>query len=422
VAFLGATAPLFPQSSSANKTYTLSAVTFSGAKKFTQEQLISASGLKKGQQIDLAGIDSAAGRLFKTGAVAKIGYTYRTTATSIDVQFTVAEASQFLTCTYDNFVWFRDDELVAAARKTVPLFDGSLPVGGDLSDQVTESLETFLQEHSIKASVIATMTGSLGGKMGGLDLRISGISIPVVAVNVKGGPLSPEALAKAIHVLSLNDYSRSVTRGAGQSGLTETCQDEGYLQAKFADPQIAMKDPLGRNASLGVIVSYDVVPGPQYNWSGISWKGNLAISENDLTALLEVKPGDIARRDKLNWSWVAVHDRYGRQGYLTARIDPAPEFDVPQHLVHYSAVISEGPQFRMGEFSATGVPELVANQLKQAWRLRAGQVYDASYENTFMQKDMGAVMRPSATTRFTITFHRKLDPTTHIVDVELEIK
>ena len=417
-----ASAMLLAQPGQSGKTFTLSGVVISGAKRFTQEQLVAASGLKKGQQIDLPGIDAAADRLFKSGALANITYTYRMAGTAIDVQFKLAEATKFLPCTYDNFVWFSDEELIAAARKEVPLFDGSLPLGGELPNQVTASLENFLQRHSIKGSVSATVSGSLGGPITSYDLRVFDISIPVKSVSVKGGPLPQEALAKAIHLISLSDYSRSVAHGVGQSGLTEAYQDEGYLQAKFSEPQVVMKDPQGRDATLGVALAYDVSAGPQFHSTGVSWSGNQALSESDLSKLMEVKPGDIASRDKFIWSWIAVHDRYGKDGYLAAHVETTPEFDNAKAQVHYQAKISEGAQYHMGIFTATGVTEILANKLKNVWRLRTGQIYDASYEKTYIQQDMGEVMRPSATSRFTVGVNRKINQETHVVDVELEIK
>lgn len=413
---------LLAQPGQGGKYYSLSGVTVSGAKRFTTEQIVSASGLKKGQQIDVAAIDAAADRLFKTGALANISYTYRTSGTSIEVQFKLAEASKFVPCTYDNFVWFSDEELIAAARKEVPLFDGSLPIGGELPTQVSESLEHFLQEHSIKGSVSATISGAMGGAVGSYDLRVSDISIPVKSVSVKGGPLGETALAKAIHLISLSEYSRSVAHGVGQSGLTEAYHDEGYLQAKFSDPQVVMKDPQRRDATMGVALIYEVIPGPQYHSSGISWNGNQAVPEAELAKLMEVKPGDIASRDKLNWSWVAAHDRYGKEGYLGAQVESTPEFDAAKSQVHFQAKIVEGSQYHMGVFTATGVPEITANKLKAGWRLREGQIYDTSYETTYQRTDMAEVMRASATLRFTVTIRRKLDMQNHVVNVELEIK
>jgi outer membrane protein insertion porin family len=298
-AILIASVAVLPQSSSTSKTYTLAGVTVSGAKRFTQEQLVASSGLKKGQQIDIPGIDTAADRLFKTGALANISYAYRIAGTTIDVQFKLAEASKFLPCAYDNFVWFQDEELIAAARRAVPLFDGSLPIGGNLPTQVPEALDHFLQEHSIKGTVVATLSGKLGEPPSKYELRVSDISIPVSAVTIKGGPLTPDALKKATHPLMIVDYSRSVAISAGQTGLTEAYQDEGYLQAKFSEPQVVMKDPQRHDASLGVTLFYDVIPGPQYNLSGITWSGNQSISEVELTKILEVKPGDVARRDRI---------------------------------------------------------------------------------------------------------------------------
>src|SRR5580704_507085 len=87
---------LCAQPDQSGKTFTLSGVSISGAKRFTPEQLVSASGLKKGQQIDLPGIDAAADRLFKTGALASISYTYRMAGTSMEVQFKLAEAAKFV--------------------------------------------------------------------------------------------------------------------------------------------------------------------------------------------------------------------------------------------------------------------------------------------------------------------------------------
>ena len=406
----------------AGKTFTLSGVTVSGAKRFTQEQLVAASGLKKGQQIDLPAIDAAADRLFKSGALANISYTYRMAGTSMEVQFKLAEAAKFLPCTFDNFVWFHDEELVAAARHEVPLFDGSLPIGGDLSTQVPEALDHFLHEHSINGSVVATLSGGLGQQPTKYDLRITEISIPVKAVTVNGGPLTAEALAKPVHLISLSDYSRSVARGAGQFGLTEAYQDEGYLQAKFSDPQVAMKDPQGRDASLGVTLIYDVIPGPQYHLSSVSWTGNQAIPESELAKIVEVKPGELARQNRLNLSWVGVGIRYGKDGYLNAHLEPTPEFDAAQSKVQIHAKVVEGAQYRMGVFTTTGVPEILANKLKADWRLRTGQIYDASYEDTFAQHDTTDVMRPSATSRFTPTLRRHINAETKTVDVELEIR
>ncbi len=202
----------------------------------------------------------------------------------------IAEAAKFVPCAYDNFVWFTDEELIAAARKEVPLFDGSLLIGGELPNQVSESLEHFLQEHSIKGGVSATLSAVPGGPVTGYGSASSMFPFrlnrsPSEAVQAQ------ESLAKAIPSFRFRIIRVPVARGVGQSGLTEAYQDEGYLQAKFSDPQVVMKDPQGHDASLGVTLIYDALPGPQFHSTGVTWSGNSAISESDLSKLMEVKPG-----------------------------------------------------------------------------------------------------------------------------------
>lgn len=411
------------QNPAAPRTYTLNRISATGLKHFSTEQIALASGLRKGQQVDMAAVDAAADRLFQSGAIAKIGYSYKTAGSSLDVEFQITEASQFLPCSYDNFVWFKDAELTAAAQREIPLFDGSLPVGGEMVNQVPSAIEHFLAERKITAKVIATLSSeSLGGKATGYTLRVLDIAIPVKEVDVTGGPLGYDLLAVAEEPLLKQNYSLVIAKGAAEFGLPEVYQNEGYLQVKFSDPQVTMIDPRGVDATQGVIEKFTVNPGLLYNWDGVSWSGNQSIRDSDLLKLLELKPGDIARRDKFQWSLVHIRDGYGRIGYLAVRVSPTPEFDVPRHLVHYQMKIDEGPQYFMGQFTLTGVSEPLASKVRQAWKLRAGQVFDASYETGGWTKDFldatgGGSSRPRP---FSIT--HSVNQQTHVVDVEMQIR
>jgi hypothetical protein len=55
-----ASQPAQAQSASSAKTYTLAGVSVTGTKKFTRDQVVAASGLRIGQQIDLGAVDAAA--------------------------------------------------------------------------------------------------------------------------------------------------------------------------------------------------------------------------------------------------------------------------------------------------------------------------------------------------------------------------
>src|SRR5580704_5803122 len=165
----------YSQAPAGSKTYTLAKVSVSGSSRYKADDIFGTGGLRKGQKIDLAGLDAAASQILKTGAITKIGYSYALNGDSISVDFQVTDAGQFLPCLYDNFVWFSDSELTAAVHKDVPLFDGSAPIGGEMVAQVTAALESFLHAHKISGTVTSTMNGRLGGDASGYTLQVTGV-------------------------------------------------------------------------------------------------------------------------------------------------------------------------------------------------------------------------------------------------------
>jgi hypothetical protein len=383
------------QTSSPQKVYTLSKVTFAGSKRFTQTQLLAASGLRVGQKLTLQGVDDASTKLFKSGVLSKIGYNFSFLGDAITVTFDVADATKFLPCHYDNFVWFTDAELTAAVQKEIPLFGGSLPEKGDLQDQVSAAIDRILSSRKISGSTLITPEGVMGQPLSSYRVVVTGIQIPVVSVDVTGGPLGLEMLANSIRLLTNGGYSRSSAHAAAVGGMTESYQNEGYLQVQFAEPVATMKDPQHADASQGVTLSYAVTPGPLYNWGGAEWTGNQVISATDLTNLTGMKPGDTARLNNIKHGWDAVRENYGHTGHLAVMLAETPEFDVAQHTVHYRVNVAEGAVFKMGDLHITGLAEPLASAIRGAWKLPPGQVYDTSYLKTFYSKDMPAALKAS---------------------------
>ncbi len=411
------------QGPSTGKSYTLSKMSVKGSNRYGPEDIFAAGGLKKGQQIDLVGLEAAASQILKTGALSKIGYSYSFAGDSISVEFQVSDAEKFLPCLYDNFVWFSDSELTSAVHREVPLFDGSAPVGGDMVTQITSALERFLKAHKITGTVTATMSGKLGSEITGYTLEVIGVPMPVVSIGVTGGPLGPGILTPATQMHIGPDFSRTLASGSGRYGLMEAYRNEGYLQVKFTEPKITLKDPQGFDSSAGIIVNFDVTSGPLYNWNGAIWSGNRSLQNADLERSVQLKIGDIVRQNKVKEGWVSVYDSYGRLGYLEAQLKEVPEFDAAQHQVQFKVSITEGPQYHMGEFSVTGVPEPLATKLKTAWKMHSGEVFDKSYGPTFMHKGMSEVMKTATPGRqMAVTLDTKMNTQTHLVDVVLQFR
>jgi hypothetical protein len=55
------------------------------------------------------------------------------------VTFTIEEAEWTMPVLLDNFVWFKDDEIVTALRQRIPSFDGTAPILEGVTGRRTRS-------------------------------------------------------------------------------------------------------------------------------------------------------------------------------------------------------------------------------------------------------------------------------------------
>jgi outer membrane protein assembly factor BamA len=80
----------------------------------------------------------------------------------------------------------------------------------------------------------------------------------------------------------------------------------------------------------------------------------------------------------------AVQTLYSSRGYILATVKANAEFDDVAGSVDYHLVVNEGFVYHMGELAFRGIDNNLEARLRTAWRLRPGDVYDASYLQQFL--------------------------------------
>src|SRR5262249_40020107 len=60
---------------------------------------------------------------------------------------------QTIPCVFDNFIWFKDQEIVDEIRKDVPSFDGAAPEAGDSINKILGALERMLKKKGLPSQV-----------------------------------------------------------------------------------------------------------------------------------------------------------------------------------------------------------------------------------------------------------------------------
>lgn len=402
--------------------YKLIAVKVTGSKRFTSEEIALASGLPVGTVCHEDDFKKAARQLGETGAFSDVSYSYTYSGPGTKLEFKVTDAEKFLPVNFTDFVWFTDEELLKKVKERVPLFKGELPTQGRLLGQVSDVLQAVLVENAVPGTVEYIVHED--AKSQSINYRVSGISIRIRHVEFAGAaPAELPQLKTAAEKLFDREYARDVVKAFITYGLLPVYHEHGYLKASSDLPQLKVAKPEPEDANGATIkptfvdITFTISPGIQYKISRWEWSGNKEISTDALQPLLHVQPGRIANTVELEKDLHAAQELYGSRGFVTASIQANAEFDDAASTVAYKLTVNEGPVYHMGELQFRGIDNNLTARLRAAWRLRQGDVYDASYLKEFLpkaQKLLPPTMDWEVTPHVTPLIHDKT------VDVDLQ--
>lgn len=371
--------------------YKLIAVKVIGSKRFTSEQIAAASGLPIGTIAHEEDFKKAARQLGESGAFNNIAFTFSYTAAGTKLEFQVTDADRFVPAHFADFVWFTDDDLRRQVHEHIPLFNGELPTSGRLPDQVSDVLQAMLVQNAIPGHVEYVKTSSKDGKLESVDYAVAGVSIHIHHADFPGAgsgelPLLQDAAEKILD----REYSRAYMLSFAEHTVLPIYKEHGYLKASCATPQPKVVQAAASESSEAkpgvtlVDVTFPVAPGLQYKVSQWEWAGNKEIPTSELQPLIHLKAGQTANLVELEKDLRAVQALYGSHGYILAAVKVGAEFDDVDATVNYHLNVTEDAVFHMGELEFRGIDNNLTARLRAAWKIRPGDVYDASYLQEFL--------------------------------------
>jgi outer membrane protein assembly factor BamA len=399
----------------------LTGVIVEGQQRYKESTIIVASGLVVDKPTSLQDIATAANRLATLGIFKKVRYQYSNTPDEISVLFHVDEETNLLPCVLDNFVWFSDAELIADLREHVPFFDMVLPPVGDIIGQVRAELARFLVAKNIPAQVdYVGYTPGIGLPISQHIFMATGLDLPIRAIRFSGAQdkfLGP--LTAASRELMQQDYSRLTTIQYAHATLLPVYLEKGYLRADFGEPKIESVTPSKKIATLDIAILIPVIEGRIYKWNGAQWHGVQAASPGKLTEGLGQRVGDPANLIKFTRGLDAARAIYEKSGYLEAEFAVKKIFEESDGSVSFDIGVTEGIQYRMGELEIAGLPGNAAEGFRKAWKLKPGDVFDGSYPEEFLAKEVPPRLSRLGFKMASARESRKLDRENHRVDVTL---
>jgi len=126
---------------------------------------------------------------------------------------------------------------------------------------------------------------------------------------------------------------------ADKQTLARYYHDRGYIDATVIDDvrEIRRTDK-GQNL---MTITFRIYEGRFYTFEGITFEGNRIFSDEQLSALVFSKRGEMVNGTRLEADLMRVSDLYYENGYIFNRIEPVPYKDTELGTISYNVVIVE---------------------------------------------------------------------------------
>jgi outer membrane protein assembly factor BamA len=362
----------------------LDAIEVHGSSRFASEQIAAAAGLRAGAAVTREDLQAAADRLAKLGPFSTVEYRFSTAEAGVKVDYQVTDAP-LVTVSFDNFPWFTDEELNSAIKGTVTLFDGMAPTRGAILDEMSTALARFLSTRGIHANVLHTLITPPARGQRTLQFRVDGTESTVAGLEFSDALANGDrAIQQRLSDIVGKPFSRSAIELFEFEQVRPVYLSHAFLRVQFGGPSPRVTAKPSASDPGQVVVTAPVDPGPSYAWNGVTWSGNSALTASDLEKLVELKPGDPANGTKIEAAWQGVRHVYGQRGYLDVNVDPVPQFDESAKRVAYAVVVTEGPQYHMGNLVLTGLSLEGERRIRAGWKIAPGATFDQTVYDQFL--------------------------------------
>lgn len=399
--------------------YKLISLKVTGTSRYTMESIAAASGLKIGESVNEESFKEATKKLGETGLFTDIAYSYSFTPSGTKLELHLTENKQLVPITFDNFAWYTDQELIQKVRASIPLFQGQVPVGGGLVDQVADVIDALLAQRNPQFHVkyLRASESEGGGPIQDVVFSVTGPQFRIRNLEFPGASAPHvNALATVAKKLHDADYQRSGLALFAKLDAQPIYQREGFLKAAFEPAQAQVVSETADEVVLDV--KLPVAEGRQYQLKALEWAGNSVFTADKLQTLIHAQSGRPIDGVQFDRDLESVRRLYGTRGYMKARLQPQPHFDDAQSTVAYTIRVQEGEQYKMGDVDFEGVDEKTVARLREDWKLRTGEPYDSSYPFRFF-KEAGPADLPRGS-GWTLAVHESLNDKDQTVDVQLK--
>jgi outer membrane protein insertion porin family len=354
-----------------------------GTNLYSPAQVIAATGLKVGENVNEEAFKDATQKLGETRLFTNVAYSYSFSTEGTKLELQLTDNEKLVPVEFDNLVWFSNQQLLDKIHEAIPLFQGKVPAGGGLVDQIADILSVLLAQKNPQLHLDYLRSGE--ESTNAVVFSVTGTEISIQKIEYPGASSANlAALTAASKSLEGQEYQHSALAAFIKSNLEPIYLKDGYVKAAFRQPEahVVSESP----EETVVDVSLPITEGDQYKLGQLLFSGNSVFPSEKLQALMHLQPGAPVNPLQLKNDLEAIHRLYGTRGHVKAAVESQPEFDDAASTVSYRLKVTEGDVYKMGDIELEGLEDKAAARIREDWTLREGEIYDSSYSQRFVKQ------------------------------------
>ena len=172
---------------------------------------------------------------------------------------------------------------------------------------------------------------------------------------------------------SKNDqYSKQKLTGDIES-LKSFYLNRGYLEMQVESTQVSITPD-----RKDIYVTINITEGDKFTVSDVKLEGEMFGREEELRALVELKPGDVFSGAKLTETTKKISDRLGNFGYAFANVNANPQINRDKKEVAFTVLIDPGKRVYVRRINIGGNSRTRDEVIRREMRQLESSWYDAS--------------------------------------------
>ncbi|HET7097460.1 MAG TPA: outer membrane protein assembly factor BamA [Casimicrobiaceae bacterium] len=271
-----------------------------------------------------------------------------------------------------------DTDTLKKALKEIGLTEARIFDRSALDRAEQEIKRQYVSRGHYAAKVTVTVTPQERNRVA-VNIAIEeGDKSKIARINIVGNSAFPEAQLLAQMTLTTpgwttwytkNDQYSKQKLSADLETLRSFYQDRGYLEFNADSTQVSITPD-----KEDVYITINISEGPRYTVADVRLAGDLPVPGFELQRLIQLKPGDVFSREKLQGTTKAISDRLGTEGFAFANVNAVPDVNREKLQVAFTIFVDPGRRVYIRKINISGNTrtrdEIIRREMRQlesAW-------------------------------------------------------